>query len=145
MPRYMPDEWPLPELDATNRPFFTSGRLLIQQCSACATLQHPPEEVCHHCQGIEFGSVQCRGTATIQSYVVVHHPTHPLLKDRVPYGVALVQLEDHPEIRILGNVLGLEPAELAIGLPVEVVFEEVTDENGEHLALPQWRAVQETR
>src|SRR5579862_8761618 len=127
MARYMPDEWPLPEIDDTNRDFFTSGRLLIQKCSACGALQHPPEEVCFRCQGTRFESVESEGLGTVQSYVVVHHPTHPLLKEHVPYGVALVELRDFPGIRILGNVLDFDPTQLSIGLPVQVTFEAVED------------------
>src|SRR5437868_4679393 len=116
MPRYMPDNWPLPAIDDLDRPFFTSGGLMIQQCADCGTLQHPPEEVCFACQSFRFTHVRAAGTGTVHSYTVVHHPTSPLLAQRVPYAVALVQLSDLPQIRVLGNVLNVDPAAVKIGM-----------------------------
>jgi uncharacterized OB-fold protein len=138
----MPEGWPLPAIDDLTRDFFTTGRLLLQRCTACGTVQHPPEEVCYRCQGMTFDRVESGGRGTVYSYIVTHHPVSPLLKDRVPYGVVLVQLDDFPEVRILGNVLNVEPGQLRIGMPVRVVWEEVVDEAaGERLLLPQWEAV----
>lgn len=142
MARYLPEAWPLPAIDAINREFFTSGRLLLQQCAACGSIQHPPEEVCFKCQGMRFASVESDGRGSVYSYVVAHYAVNALLKERVPYGVALVQLDDYPEVRILGNVLNVPPEELRIGLPVRVTFEAIDDkETGEQLLVPQWEAV----
>jgi uncharacterized OB-fold protein len=138
--RYMPDNWPLPAIEPFTRDFFTSGRLLLQRCTTCSTIQHPPEEVCYKCQATAFDSVESSGRGEIYSFIVVHHPVSPLLKDRVPYGVALVRLSDFPDVRILGNVLDVPADELRIGLPVQVTWEEVTDDQGEQLRIPQWQA-----
>ena len=43
MARFMPEDWPIPELDRFNRDFFTAGKLVVQQCEACETVQHPPD------------------------------------------------------------------------------------------------------
>lgn len=142
MARYLPDTWPLPALDPTTRPFFTSGTLVVQQCAACGTVQHPPEEVCHRCRGMAFHYPETRGTGTIASYVVQHHPPAPALKDAVPYNVVLVALDDHPHVRVLGNVINRRPDQLAIGQRVRAVFEPIADPDlGETLYLPQWEVV----
>lgn len=141
MGRHLPDGWPLPAVDDLNRAFFTAGRLVLQRCEACGTVQHPPEEVCYRCQGMRFAGVESAGRGQICSYVVAHHPVSPLLGERVPYGIVLVQLDDYPEIRVLGNVVNLAAEELRIGLPLRVTFEEVLDaEGGERLLIPQWEA-----
>ena len=60
----------------------------------------------------------------------------------MPYAVVLVSLDEHPHVRILGNVLNREPGEIAIGQRVRATFEEIADaEAGETLLMPQWEAV----
>lgn len=142
MARFMPDEWPLPAVNKYNHDFFTSGKVVIQQCASCQTLQHPPEDCCYNCRSFEFTSLETDGNGTIYSYEVVHNPPAPSLKDRVPYAVVLVSLDQHPEIRLLGNVLNAPHTEVAIGKKVRATFEEIEDEElGETLKLLQWELV----
>jgi uncharacterized OB-fold protein len=141
MAPYMPDNWPIPEVTDFNRDFFTSGKLVVQECAACGNVQHPPEEVCHRCLAMEFRSRETNGLGTVHSYIVVHNPPSPALAEAVPYVVVLVSLDEHPHIRILGNVLNRKPAEVAIGQRVRAAFDDVIDEAGERLLLPQWEVV----
>ena len=142
MSRYLGDDWALPALDPQTRPFFTSGAIRIQVCRSCNTAQHPPDDVCHACQGMEFEFRDSVGLGTVHSYIVVHHPVHPALADRVPYAVALVVLEDMPNVRVCGNILNLAPDAIEIGQRVRAVFEEVSDsEGGEELTIPQWETL----
>ncbi len=138
MSRYM-DGWMLPAIDDANREFFTSGKIVVRQCSGCGTHQHPPEDLCHQCGGSEFGGREVGGTGTIYSHTVIRHPVHPTLVDRVPYIVALVSLDELPGVRITGNLLETEPADVRVGLAVRAVWEDIPDpETGETLRLPQW-------
>ena len=57
------------------------------------------------------------------------------LERLAPEVVALIELVEHSELRVVGNVLGADPAELAIGQAVEVAFEEIAPD----VVLPQWR------
>lgn len=144
MSRYLPEAWALPIIDDLNREFFTSGKLMLQQCAGCKTVQHPPEEVCHHCQGMEFVHVESAGLGAVYSYVVVHYPAHQELQSAVPYAVVLVQLDDYPAVRIVGNCLNAEPDEIETGMAMRVRWEAITDaETGERLRMPQWEAVRE--
>lgn len=140
MPRFMPEDWPIPELDRFNRDFFTAGKLVVQQCVPCGLVQHPPDAACNTCKAMEFRSLETNGEGTIYSYIVVHNPPAPALAEAVPYAVALVTLDEHPHVRILGNVLNCEPGEVAIGQRVRAVFEEIIDED-ETLLMPQWERV----
>ncbi len=138
----MPEGWALPALDEFNGPFFTSGKIVLQRCTACATVQHPPEEVCHACLGMEFEPRVTSGLGTIYSLIVVHHPVAPTLRESVPYAVVLVSMDDEPSARVLGNVLNRRPDELAIGQRVRAVFEKIVDsESGETLHLPEWEVI----
>jgi uncharacterized OB-fold protein len=129
----------LPLIDETTRAWFTAGEITIQSCDACGALQHPPSDVCGSCQGMQLGWRACSGEGRIESVAVVHHPVHPAFKDRVPYAVVVVSLDDAPGINAVGNVLGCDPSALTIGQKVSAVFEEITDpEDGSTLRIPQW-------
>jgi uncharacterized OB-fold protein len=139
MTRHLGDDWLLPELDARNREWFTSGELRLQQCQRCDRVQFPPEDVCRACGGFELRAKAVAGRGAIESVAVVHHAVHPALRSRVPYAVVLVALDDAPHVRLLGNVLNRPPEGIAIGSRVRVAFEEVADpESGEVLRIPQW-------
>lgn len=139
MPRFLGDDFMLPDLDPLNTPFYTAGVLTLQFCNDCGSAQHPPDQICYTCQSadLEFRSVD--GGGTIESFVVIHHPIHPGLKDKVPFAVALVSVDGAPGCNVMGNVLGCELADVQIGKKVRCVFEETTNEKtGDVLKFPQW-------
>ncbi|MEJ2204941.1 MAG: OB-fold domain-containing protein [Gemmatimonadota bacterium] len=139
MSRVLGEGWAVPDLDDSNRAFFTSGALTLQRCCSCGHVQHPPEDVCEDCQGQDFGGFESVGNGCIESVAVAHHPVHPVLQDRVPYAIVLVSVADAPGLLVTGNVVGTDPGEVRIGDRVRVVFEAATDpESGETLQIPQW-------
>jgi len=131
----LPEDWALPRLTPFNEAWFTSGAIVIQRCTACATLQHPPEEVCHACGGMAFDTATLAPTGTVYSYTVVHYAANTALGGSVPYTVVLVSLDDAPHIRIVGNIPGTD---IHIGMPVVATWEERTAEDGTVILLPQW-------
>jgi uncharacterized OB-fold protein len=136
--RYLPLDWTLPAITPENESFFTGGRdgrLRIQRCAHCATVQHPPSEVCRACPSMEFHYVAAAPNGTVVSYTIVHHPVHPSLRPVVPYNVVVVSLNEYPDVRIVGNVIDVEPADVEVGLPVVGVWAQVSDT----VFLPQWR------
>lgn len=142
MPRLLGDDWVLPLLDDRNRAFFTSGAIALQVCEACGAWQHPPEDVCHACQGTRLTTRASRGEGRVESVVVVHHPVHSRLEAAVPYAVVLVSLDDAPGVNVVGNVLNRAPGEIAIGQRVRATFEEVTDPQSQgRLRIPQWEVI----
>jgi len=112
------------------------GELLIQRCSSCGTLRHPPRPACGSCRSFEWDTVRATGRGEVYSHVTVHHPVVPPFE--APYDVALIQLEEG--VRLVSNVVGVAPDEVRIGMPVEVVFEKVDDE----LTLPLFRPRKES-
>jgi uncharacterized OB-fold protein len=144
MSRILGDDWLLPALDAKNRAWFTSGRLPLQACPRCESVQFPPEDACRSCGSFELGTRESAGLGRIESVAVVHHAVHPLLRPHLPYAVVLVSLDDAPGVNLLGNVGNRAPAEIAIGARVRVAFEEVRDpDTGETLRIPQWEVLPE--
>jgi uncharacterized OB-fold protein len=135
----LPEDWALPLVDDVNRAWFTARELVLQRCAACGRVQHPPEEVCRACGSMAFAATVVAPAGTVYSYTVVHHAVNAALEAAVPYVVVLVSLDERPEVRVVGNLLDVEPDEVAIGLPVEAVWQERHGEDGDTVWLPQWR------
>lgn len=130
---------PLPAPDDASEPYWQGcreGELRMQRCAPCGHLRFPPRPMCPHCQSFESTWVPVSGRGTIYSWVVAHPPLLPAFAERAPLTIVLVELEEGDGLRIVGNWTGEDPAALAIGAPVEVVFEDVTPD----VTLPQWRA-----
>ncbi|HWE69196.1 MAG TPA: bifunctional MaoC family dehydratase N-terminal/OB-fold nucleic acid binding domain-containing protein [Acidimicrobiales bacterium] len=127
---------PRPSLTQDNQFFFEGaqeGKLLIQRCSNCGTLRHPPRPACPNCRSFEWDTVKASGRGTIYSYVVNHHPKVPAFD--YPLVVALVELEEGT--RLVANVSGIDPANVVIGTPVQARFETFDDD----LTLPVFHPV----
>jgi uncharacterized OB-fold protein len=116
----------------------TEHTLVIQRCANCKTFRHPPMPVCYECQSFEHEWVNVSGKGIIYSYVNVTHPTHPALKERVPFNIVIVELPDAGNVRLAGNVIDTPFEDLYIGMPVEVVFEDYP----EGVTLPNWKRAQ---
>lgn len=134
----MPKQSPIPEEE--DKPFWDAcneGRLVIQNCRACNRLQHPPQPSCANCgsaDNLDWREVSGRGR--IYSYAVVHDNPVPLLFTDQPFNVAVIELEDDPEIKMFSHLPGTPLDEVPIGAPVQVVFEK-TQATGQRV--PEWR------
>ena len=118
----------LPALDDANRAFWTGGadgRLVLERCDACDRWQHPPTGTCERCGGTT-SSAPASGRGTVFTYTVNHQQYHPEVPP--PYVIAIVELDEQPDLRIVANIVDCAEPELRIGLPVEVGFEA----HGEH-------------
>jgi uncharacterized protein len=138
--RFLPEEWIVPAITPENRAFLTSGELRLQRCRSCAVVQHPPGEVCHTCQAMEFDYIAARPHGVVETFTIVHQVVHPMLKQNVPYNVAVVTLSDYPHVRIVGNVLDAAPEQMRIGMAVTCTWAEVIREGDEPITMyiPQW-------
>ena len=108
-----------------------AGELRVQHCPACGTLRHPPGPMCPSCGADKPDYVVASGRGEVFSYVVHHHP--PVPGRDLPFVVALVELEEG--VRMLGELVDVDPSTVTIGMPVEVELTRVDDE----LTLPNWR------
>jgi uncharacterized OB-fold protein len=109
-----------------------AGELRIQRCEQCGALRHPPGPMCPRCGGDRPGYVVAAGTGEVYSYVVHRHP--PVPGRTLPVVIALVALDEG--VRMAGELVGADPGQVRIGLPVRVEFQRVDDE----LTLPAWRS-----
>jgi uncharacterized OB-fold protein/acyl dehydratase len=118
---------PRPALTQDNAFWFEGARahrLLIQRCSSCGTLRHPPLPACGRCQSLEWDTVEASGRGVLYSYVVVHYPQVPAFDYPLPIG--LVELEEGT--RVVANLDGAEPGELQIGMALTATFVDFDDE-----------------
>jgi uncharacterized OB-fold protein/acyl dehydratase len=107
------------------------GKLLIQRCTACGVLRHPPGPACAECHSFEWDTVEASGKGTVYSWVVTHHPQVPSFDYPLP--VVLVELEEGT--RLVSNLLGVDPDDIVIGMPVVSELVAFDDE----LTIPQFR------
>jgi uncharacterized OB-fold protein len=108
-----------------------AGELRIQHCPACDTLRHPPGPMCPACGADKPDYVVAAGRGQVFSYVVHHHPAVP--GKTLPFVVALVELDEG--VRMIGELIDVEPGAVEIGLPVELALTRIDEE----LTLPYWR------
>lgn len=129
---------PLPAPDEDSRPFWEGcrrGELLMQRCAACRRFRFYPRPMCPDCRSFDSTWEKMSGRGSIYSWIVAHKPVMPAFADRVPMAVVLVELEEDPGLRLVGNLRDCANERIEIGLPVEVIFEAVADD----VTLPQWR------
>lgn len=119
---------PAPFPDAVSRPFWEGcarHELLLQRCGGCGAAVFYPRAVCPACWSAALTWERAGGGATLYSYTVARRPTHRRLADRVPYVIAIVELDEGP--RMTSTVVGADPDGLVIGQRLRVAFE---DEDG---------------
>lgn len=129
---------PLPSISEYNRPFWDWARqheLRLQRCLDCGRPWAPVGPVCPHCFSERFEWARMSGRGTIASWVVFHKLYHPGFARDIPYNVAFIELDEGP--RLISNVVGVPNERVHIGMPVEVVFDDV-DQN---VSLPKFRPV----
>ena len=129
---------PLPFADAETKPYWEWAKrheLRMQRCADCGEIRFPPGPMCPVCHSMRDEWVAMQGTGTIYSWVIVYPPVLPSFAADAPYSVVLVQLDDHSTLRLVGQVVDVANDELAAGIPLEVIFDDVTPE----ITLPKWR------
>ena len=109
------------------------GELCFQRCENCGAWRHLPRFVCARCGSDRWGWAPSRGRGRIYSWTITHQPLVRGFPEPVPYAVVVVELDEG--VRMTTNVVGCANAELRIGMPLEVTFEQVS----EAVAIPKFR------
>jgi len=111
------------------------GELVVRQCVDCRTILHVPRMYCRHCRSWNGTWQPISGRATLYSWTVVTHQVHPAYP--TPYTLVLVDLDDAPGTRFVGQMAGA--AELHAGMPMEVWFDHLGSLDGRPATMPNWR------
>ena len=123
--KFLPPE----DMPDFHRPFWVALKaheLRVQKCEDCGTLRYVPKEICAAC-----GSARCEwtpvsGRGSVYTYTVIHRGPTPAYQADAPYVIAHVELDEGP--RMISNLIGCDPKDVRIGMPVEAVFEDVSPE-----------------
>jgi len=129
-------EKPLPIINEDNTPYWEYAKkheLRMQKCTRCGHIRFPVSVVCPKCHSLEAEWARLSGKGKVYSYVIYHMAYHPSYKDDIPYAVAIIQLDEGP--RMESNVTGCQMEDIKIDMPVEVYFDDVTDD----ISLPKFK------
>lgn len=120
--------YPIPVPDELSQPFWDAvneRRLVLQRCAACGRLQYPPEPACAECgSGEQMGWQEVAGRGHIHEYLVTYDTRILLKQPEQPYNLAIITLDEQPDITFLSNLPGIPADELSVGAPVELIFVE---------------------
>lgn len=120
-----------PSPTAESRAFWTGGQrgeLLIYRCHGCGHFFHPPGPACWRCRSTDVAPEPVSGRGKVATYTVNRQPWIPGFEP--PYIVAMVELDDEPDVRLITNVVGVSEQDIQIGMAVEVFFEDWTAFSG---------------
>jgi uncharacterized OB-fold protein len=126
----------LPLITEANHHFWCGGqdgRLHILRCGACGLWIHPFAARCRRCRSAELAPEAVSGRGTVVGFTVNHQSWIPGVE--VPYVVAIVELEEQSDLRLMTNLPRTPIGEVRVGLPVKVFFEEIG-----RIWLPQFEA-----
>ena len=125
---------PLPVPTVYSKPYWEGCKreeLLVQKCQDCGKLTFVPQPACMHCLSSKLEWVKASGRGTVYSYTSVWRPQTPAFE--VPYVVAIIDTDDG--YQMMSNIVGCEPAQVEVGMRVEVEFRPMS----ETITLPYFR------
>jgi uncharacterized protein len=132
----MPDyKKQLPAISETDKPFWEAAKrheLVAQKCLNCGTYYSLPT-YCIACDNPKMAWVKVSGRGEVFTFVVYHQLYHPGWKGDIPYNVSWIKLDEGP--LIISNIINCKNESIYIGMPVEVVFNDVTEE----VTLPKFK------
>ncbi|RJG18856.1 Zn-ribbon domain-containing OB-fold protein [Massilia cavernae] len=135
---YFRDLMPTVAPEADDRAWWEACRrheLTVPTCSLCGLSRFPISPVCPQCFRPGMALKKVSGRGKIFSYTVQHNPPTPALAAICPYNIAIIELDDTERTHMVSNIVDATPDELAIGLPVEVVWEELQG----NITVPRFR------
>ncbi|MDG2005543.1 MAG: OB-fold domain-containing protein [Novosphingobium sp.] len=116
----VPDEMSAPYWDACSR-----HELKLAHCSQCAKVTHPPDVTCPNCHSIEpdFVWKQVSGHGRVRSWTVIRQSF--LSGFELPFLLVDVELDDHPDVRLIGRLIDGADTPLTLGDAVTLTFDDL--------------------
>jgi uncharacterized OB-fold protein len=127
----------LPLITESSRPFWEAARrheLVAYGCTNCGAFYSVVTD-CTACDSPRMGWERVSGRGEVFTFCIFHQPFHPAWQDDIPYNVAYVKLEEGP--LLVTSIVDCPNDDIYVGMPVEVVFDDITDE----VTLPKFRPV----
>ncbi len=109
--------------------------LWLRKCNSCDTAYFYPRDISPCCFSKDTDWIKASGKASLFTYGIVQRGPQLVFVDAVPFVTAIVELEEGPKMAT--NIVIDNPTfdNLQIGMDLEVVFEDITEE----LALPKFK------
>jgi uncharacterized OB-fold protein len=135
---HAPQGKPLPEITDLTRPFWAaakSGKLVMQKCARCETLNFFPKPWCIECghRGLEWVEVKPQGTVYSHTTATAVMMNYPAWESDLPLVMCIIDLDDGP--RMYGQVTGCAPEKVHVGMRVQAYFEDISED----AAVPKFR------
>ena len=114
----------LPRITDRNQHYWTGGRdgeLRFQRCNQCKYFLHPPAVICPKCLSKDIGIEAVSGRAEVVAYSINYQPWMP--GPELPFVLAIVCCEEQDDLRLTTNVVNCPVDDVAVGMPVQVLFE----------------------
>lgn len=131
---------PLPEPSPLTQPYWDAtkrGELAFQRCASCNTAFLYPKLLCPSCWTPEPAWEIASGTGNVIAFSIVHQAPYESYAQRVPYVVAMITLDEGPQL--MANVVNCSPEDVRVGARVSVTFEERGD-----FSIPQFEPLRES-
>jgi uncharacterized OB-fold protein len=125
----------LPIITSRDRDFWEGAKrheLMAYNCLNCGSLYYPATH-CVSCSNPKMEWVRVSGRGRVYTFIIYHQVYHPAWKGDIPYNVSWIKLDEGP--LLLSNIVECKNEDIFIGMPVEVVFHDVTEE----IALPKFK------
>ena len=133
---------PVPTNHPEVAPYFQAGlrnELRIKKCGDCNTFQAYPQKNCGNCLSRNNIWIRVSGKGKIYSYTEVRQTPGPAFAADVPFVLAFVELDEADGIRIMSRIVDVDPRDVYIEMPVQVVFERREDEATGAYAVPNFK------
>lgn len=128
-----PDRWTQPFWDAAE-----DHRLVCQRCADCGAFRMPPAPRCWLCRSPRDAWGDLPGTGTVHAYTTVTYaPSREIADEDLPYVVGVIRLDGTDRAKLVANIVGAEPSEVACEAPVRVDW----DASGHDPTIPRFRLV----
>lgn len=130
---------PLPEIRPETKPYWDACKkheLLIPKSKDSGELFFYPRAMSpgdDMSEDIEW--VKSKGKGKVWTFSVHHMGPSKAYKGDPPHVVALVEMDEG--VKMMTNIIDCDPHDVQIGMEVEVVFDDVTDE----ITLPKFKPV----
>jgi uncharacterized OB-fold protein len=127
---------PLPQPTPETQPFWDGLKqheLRVMHCNACGLTYLYPRPHCPRCLSEKTEWRSASGRGKLHTFGINYRPARGF--EGGPYVIAVVELEEGP--RLMSNLVDVEPdpATLRVDMPLEIVYDDVTDE----VTLPKFR------
>ena len=119
--------------------FFWEGanahRLMILRCDRCRFYVHWPRSICKRCRSFDLTPARVSGLGSVYTFTIAEQAFHPWFADKLPYVIAVVELVEQHNLKMVSNIVDCAIEDVRCGMEVEAVFRSVSED----LTLPMVR------